>query len=119
MVVDEPDEAFDVGVRGVVALRGVALDDPDGVYHDVEGGASSVEESPVEELAGLVSAVFDVEFDRGDRGVGDSAEQLVVVDAQQGDLLGDADSGHLAGLGDEQGVRVVAAEECDGFGQGV
>lgn len=83
VVVDEPDDFFHMGIRDIVDAGGLPLDDPYGVDHDIKGEVSPAGEHSVEKFAGLIASVFDIEGDGGDRWIGDTAQQVVVVHAQQ------------------------------------
>lgn len=118
-MIDEKAEGLaDEGVGGDEEVGGASGDNPDGWNEKPARGADGSAHHAVEEGGGLESAGLGVERDAGERGVGEFAEEVVVVDAQDGELGGDVEPGDPAGLEHLSAAVVVAGEDAGGPGEG-
>jgi hypothetical protein len=71
----------------------------------------------VEELGGEEADAAGVGGDGGERRLGEGAADGVVIDAEDGDLVGDVEVGGAAGVEELLAEEVVAGEDADGFGE--
>lgn len=86
--INEGHDLRDIRILDVVDAAGLPLHDFHRGDHDIERLPCTVHDLSVQQCAGLVATTLHVEFHRGDRWVGDAAEQLVVVNSEDCDIFG-------------------------------
>lgn len=70
-----------------------------------------------EERGGFVAGAVGVGDDAGKGRAGEFAEEFVVVDADDGDFIGDSDADAAAGIEDLLATKIVAGHDADGLGK--
>ena len=92
-------------------------------HHDILPFGLRVADDPVDQPGHVVSALFDVLVKRREIRVRQPADRLVVVYAEYGNVVRDAEFpppsafGLQTGFGDVISLIVVAGHDCDRFGQ--
>ena len=116
------DESY--GLGGVVVFNGEDIGGSAGdhaAWWDVDrigGGGLTVHEL-IEHGSGVVADLFGVDIDTGERGIGQSAEQQIVVHGDNGDLIGHGEFGSTAGVQDLLAPFVMAGHQPQRFRQRV
>lgn len=99
-------------------VGGAADDDVCGADDDAFLGGFGVHEG-VEGGGGFVAGGVEVNGDTGEGGVGEAADDFVVIGADDAEFVWDGDACDSGGFGDLAGAVVVAGHEADGFGEGL
>lgn len=100
-------------------VGGVAGDDAVGRhFHRFARGGISFHEA-VENLGGFEADFFGTEVDAGEGWTGHFVEENIVVDAEDGDFLGDGDAAFAADVYGVPGIAVVGGEDCAGAREGL
>ena len=72
----------------------------------------------IEEMRGLVTRAVGVRDDAGERGIRQSAEQVIVIYADDGNFVRDGDANAAAGIEHLLAAQVVTGHDTDWLGQG-
>lgn len=116
VVIDVLHHPQNVLIADIVSFGRLAQHDVRWVDHDVESLLLLAFELAVDVVADGITALLDIEHNRRNRRVGDRAHQLVVVDTEQGYLIGNLEVTDFADLGDKERMGIVAAEQRPGLG---
>ena len=90
-----------------------ALNDFQGIQADDRFLRFFTLQDQIQKFGRLPAHPFLALVDRGNRGMRTVADQLVVVDPDHPDLLGDGDPGVVAGIENQMGEHVVGTEDPD------
>ncbi len=85
----------------------VARNNVGGGDQDAPGACGFAEHHLVEELRTVITGFMEVEGDARKRGVGESTDEFIIVDTEDGNILRNAEAGGAAGFGDELAPVIV------------
>ena len=71
----------------------------------------------VKEGGGFVTGAVGVGHDAGERRIGKFAEQIVIIDTDDGDFVGNSDTDAAAGVEDLLAAKIVTGHHADRFGK--
>lgn len=103
----------EVGVGEGDDVGGLAFDEPAGRDQARGGAGAPAGHDRVEELCGFEADAFEVAVDGGDGELAVDGGRLIVVDAEDRDILRDAQAAFPAALGDSLGPAVIHAHDGD------
>jgi len=115
VLADVMDGAGDVAVFNDEDVGGLAGGDAE--RGDQVGFAASgfAGDHLVEEGGGFVAGAMHVGDDAGEGRVGELAEEFVVINADDGDFVGNSEAEAAAGVEDLLAAEIVAGHDADGF----
>jgi hypothetical protein len=114
---DEMDGAGDVAIFEDENVGGLARGDADGRDEMGLAARGFAADHFVEERGGFVTGALHIGNDAGERRFGEIAQEFVVIDADDRDVVRDSDADAAAGVENLASAKIVARHNADGFGK--